>query len=59
LRVAFKNRVVLPGERVRRRPPKPAFPEICWEKNRIWIWDAEAVRPKTVDRRGSDGVSLM
>jgi len=40
LRVAFKNRVVLPGERVRRRPPKPAFPEICWEKNRIWIWDA-------------------
>jgi putative transposase len=40
LRVALKNRVVLPGERVRRRPPKPAFPEICWEKNRIWIWDA-------------------
>jgi putative transposase len=40
LRVALKNRVVLPGERFRPRPPKPAFPEICWEKNRIWIWDA-------------------
>ena len=40
LRVALKHRVVLLGERVRRRPPKPAFPEISWEKNRIWIWDA-------------------
>lgn len=40
LRVALKNRVELPGERFRPRPPKPAFPEICWEKNRIWIWDA-------------------
>jgi putative transposase len=39
LRVALKNRVVLPGEPFRPRPPKPAFPEICWEKNRIWIWD--------------------
>jgi len=40
LRVALKHRVVLPGEPFRPRPPKPAFPEICWEKNRIWIWDA-------------------
>jgi putative transposase len=40
LRVALKHNVSLPGERVRPRPPKPAFPEICWEKNRIWIWDA-------------------
>jgi putative transposase len=40
LRVALKHRIRLPGERVRPRPPKPAFPEICWEKNRIWIWDA-------------------
>jgi len=40
LRVALKHRVVLAGERFRPRPPKPAFPEICWEKNRIWIWDA-------------------
>jgi putative transposase len=40
LRVALKHQVTLPGERFRPRPPKPAFPEICWEKNRIWIWDA-------------------
>jgi len=40
LRVALKNRVQLPGEPIRPRPPKPAFPEIPWEKNRIWIWDA-------------------
>ena len=40
LRVALKHRVTFPGERFRPRPPKPAFPEISWEKNRIWIWDA-------------------
>jgi len=40
LRVALKHQVTLPGERFRPRPPKPAFPAICWEKNRIWIWDA-------------------
>jgi putative transposase len=40
LRVALKHRVKLPGERFRPRPPKLPFPEICWEKNRIWIWDA-------------------
>jgi transposase InsO family protein len=40
LRVALKNRVKLPGEPFRPRPPKPPFPEISWEKNRIWIWDA-------------------
>jgi transposase InsO family protein len=40
LRVALKNRVTLPGEPFRPRPPKPAFPEMSWEKNRIWIWDA-------------------
>jgi len=40
LRVALKHRVTLPGERFRPRPPKPPFPEISWEKNRIWIWDA-------------------
>jgi putative transposase len=40
LRVALKNRVQLPGEPFRPRPPKPPFPEISWEKNRIWIWDA-------------------
>ena len=40
LRVALKHQVRLPGERFRPRPPKPPFPEISWEKNRIWIWDA-------------------
>ena len=40
LRVAIKNQVKLPGERFRPRPGKPVFPEITWEKNRIWIWDA-------------------
>jgi putative transposase len=40
LRVALKHQLVLPGEPIRPRPPKPAFPEISWERNRIWIWDA-------------------
>ncbi len=40
LRVAVKNRVVLPGEPFRPRPRTPVFPEVPWEKNRIWIWDA-------------------
>jgi putative transposase len=40
LRVALKHRVELPGEPVRPRPQVPVFPEIAWEKNRIWIWDA-------------------
>src|SRR6516165_9304841 len=45
LRVALKHRVQLPGERFRPRPPKPAFPEISWEKNRIWIWYATSTSP--------------
>jgi putative transposase len=40
LRVALKNKVVLPGEPLRARPVLPAMPEVRWEKNRIWIWDA-------------------
>ena len=40
LRVALKNRVQLPGEPFRTRPLKPPFPEISWERNRIWIRDA-------------------
>jgi len=40
VRVALKHRVTLPGEPFRARPPKPPFPELSWEKNRIWIWDA-------------------
>jgi putative transposase len=40
LRVALKHRVQLPGEPVRPRPVLPAMPQVLWEKNRIWIWDA-------------------
>ena len=40
LRVALKHRIRLLSERFRPRPPKLPFPEISWEKNRIWIWDA-------------------
>jgi transposase InsO family protein len=40
LRVALKHRVQLPGEPFRPRPAKPVFPEVPWERNRIWIWDA-------------------
>src|SRR5215210_7707931 len=40
LRVALKHRLELPGEPFRRRPAKPALPELPWERNRIWIWDA-------------------
>ena len=40
LRVALKHRVTLPGEPVRARPVLPAVPQVRWERNRIWIWDA-------------------
>ncbi len=40
LRVALKHQVQLPGEPFRPRPAKPALPEVPWERNRIWIWDA-------------------
>jgi transposase InsO family protein len=40
LRVALRHQVELPGEPFRPRPPKPALPELPWERNRIWIWDA-------------------
>jgi transposase InsO family protein len=39
LRVALRHRVELPGEPVRPRPQMPVFPEVPWERNRIWIWD--------------------
>ncbi len=39
LRVALKHRVQLPGEPIRPRPQMPVFPEVPWERNRIWIWD--------------------
>ena len=39
LRVALKHKVQLPGEPFR---PGPLClpPQIPWERNRIWIWDA-------------------
>lgn len=40
LRVALKHRVALPGEPIRPRPVLPAMPQVPWERNRIWIWDA-------------------
>jgi putative transposase len=40
LRVALRHRVELPGEPFRPRPRMPVFPEVPWERNRIWIWDA-------------------
>ena len=40
LRVALKHRVELPGEPHRPRPARPLLPELPWERNRIWIWDA-------------------
>jgi putative transposase len=40
LRVALRHDVALPGEPARPRPIMPAMPQVPWEKNRIWIWDA-------------------
>jgi putative transposase len=40
LRVALRHQVTLPGEPIRARPVLPAMPQVPWEKNRIWIWDA-------------------
>jgi len=40
LRVAESADVTLPGEPPRARPAAPVMPDIPWEPNRIWIWDA-------------------
>jgi transposase InsO family protein len=40
LRVALKHRLTLPGEPFRPKPVLPALPQVPWQKNRIWIWDA-------------------
>ncbi len=40
LRVAVKHRVELPGEPLRALAPRPALPEVPWQRNRIWICDA-------------------
>ena len=44
LRVAEKHRIRLLGEPPRPRPSLPAMPEVPWERNRIWIWDASHFR---------------
>lgn len=40
LRITEQAGVILPGERARPKPPAPSLPQIPWEPNRIWIWDA-------------------
>jgi transposase InsO family protein len=40
LRVSERHQITLPGEAPRPPRPAPALPEVAWEKNRIWIWDA-------------------
>jgi len=40
LRVALAHQVHLPGDRGRPQAVLPAFPQIEWAKNRIWIYDA-------------------
>jgi transposase InsO family protein len=40
LRIAESEEVTLPGEPARATRPAPVLPEIPWEPNRIWIWDA-------------------
>jgi transposase InsO family protein len=40
LRIAESAAVTLPGEPARPARPVPVLPEIAWEPNRIWIWDA-------------------
>jgi putative transposase len=40
LRVALRHQVKLPEDPFRVPPPRPALPEVPWERNRIWMWDA-------------------
>ena len=40
LRVALKHQVKLPEDPFRISEPRPALPQVPWERNRIWIWDA-------------------
>lgn len=42
LRITNDAGVRLPGEPARPSRPAPVLPEIPWEPNRIWIWDATA-----------------
>lgn len=40
LRVALKHKIKLPEDPFRIPAPRPALPEVPWERNRIWMWDA-------------------
>ena len=40
LRVLDRHKITLPGEPPRPPLPAPVLPEVPWERNRIWIWDA-------------------
>jgi putative transposase len=40
LRVALRHQVKLPEDPFRIPPPRPPLPQVPWERNRIWIWDA-------------------
>ena len=39
-RVALKHQVTVPGEPPRPPRRKLVFPEVPWERNRIWMWEA-------------------
>jgi transposase InsO family protein len=40
LRISLKHRIRLPEDPFRAPAPRPPLPEVPWERNRIWIWDA-------------------
>lgn len=40
LRVALKHHVTLPEDPFAIPQPRPALPQVPWEPNRIWMWDA-------------------
>lgn len=40
LRVLDRHKITLPGEPPRPPAAAPVLPEVPWERNRIWIWDA-------------------
>jgi transposase InsO family protein len=40
LRISLKHRIRLPEDPFRAPAPRPPLPEVAWERNRIWMWDA-------------------
>jgi putative transposase len=41
-RIALKHGVTVPGQPPRPPRRKLVFPDVPWERNRIWMWDASA-----------------